>query len=44
MWRGVSHHRPWIEDPDRNLVQVYARLTDEEFATRVVALEPTPLV
>jgi thioredoxin type arsenate reductase len=42
-WRGTPLHELWLEDPDGNLVEIYARLTDEELARRPADLEPTPL-
>lgn len=29
-WRGTPLHELWLEDPDGNLVEVYARLTSDE--------------
>lgn len=43
-WRGTPLHELWLEDPDGNLVEVYARLTDEELAEKPASLEPTDLV
>jgi len=42
-WRGTPLHELWLEDPDGNLVEVYARLTDEELAEKPADLEPTCL-
>lgn len=42
-WRGTPLHELWLEDPDGNLVEVYARLTDDDLATRPADLEPTAL-
>lgn len=42
-WRGTPLHELWLTDPDGNLVEIYARLTDEELAERPADLEPTPL-
>lgn len=42
-WRGTPLHELWLEDPDANLVEVYARLTEEELAEKPADLEPTPL-
>jgi catechol 2,3-dioxygenase-like lactoylglutathione lyase family enzyme len=42
-WRGTPLHELWLEDPDGNLVEVYARLTDEELASKPANLEPTAL-
>lgn len=42
-WRGTPLHELWLEDPDGNLVEIYARLTDDELAMRPPNLEPTAL-
>jgi arsenate reductase (thioredoxin) len=42
-WRGTPLHELWLEDPDGNLVEIYARLTDEELAEKPEDLEPTAL-
>jgi len=42
-WRGTPLHELWLEDPDGNLVKVYARLSDEELAQKPADLEPTLL-
>jgi len=42
-WRGTPLHELWVEDPDGNLVEIYARLTDEELARRPLDLQPMPL-
>jgi arsenate reductase len=42
-WRGTPLHELWLEDPDGNLVEIYARLTDDELATTPASLEPTAL-
>ena len=42
-WRGTPLHELWLEDPDGNLVEVYARLTPDELAERPADLEPTML-
>ena len=39
-WRGTPLHELWLEDPDGNLVEIYARLTDEELAGKPADLEP----
>ena len=39
-WRGTPLHELWLEDPDGNLVEIYARLTDEELAKKPADLEP----
>lgn len=33
-WKGTPLHELWLTDPDGNLVEVYARLTDEELAEK----------
>ncbi|HSO40436.1 MAG TPA: VOC family protein, partial [Labilithrix sp.] len=42
-WRGTPLHELWLEDPDGNLVEVYARVTDDELAGKPADLEPTAL-
>jgi arsenate reductase (thioredoxin) len=42
-WRGTPLHELWLEDPDGNLVEIYARLTDGELANKPADLEPTAL-
>lgn len=42
-WRGTPLHELWLEDPDGNLVEVYARLTPDELASKPEDLEPTAL-
>jgi arsenate reductase len=42
-WRGTPLHELWLEDPDGNLVEIYARLTLEELAGKPESLEPTVL-
>ena len=42
-WRGTPLHELWLEDPDGNLVEVYARLTADELEGKPADLEPTPL-
>lgn len=39
-WRGTPLHELWLEDPDGNLVEVYARLTPDELAEMPDDLEP----
>lgn len=39
-WRGTPLHELWLEDPDGNLVEVYARLTADELAAMPTDLEP----
>lgn len=31
-WRGTPLHELWLEDPDGTLIEIYARLTDDELA------------
>lgn len=42
-WRGTPLHELWLEDPDGNLVEIYARLTPDELALKPENLEPTAL-
>ncbi|HKU38432.1 MAG TPA: VOC family protein [Polyangiales bacterium] len=42
-WRGTPLHELWLEDPDGNLVEIYARLTPDELAEKPDSLEPTAL-
>ncbi len=42
-WRGTPLHELWLEDPDGNLVGIYARLTPDELAEKPEDLEPTAL-
>lgn len=39
-WRGTPLHELWLKDPGGNLVEVYARLTDEEMAEMPEDKEP----
>lgn len=43
-WRGTPLHELWLKDPDGNLIEIYARLTDEELAAKPADLEPVLLV
>lgn len=43
-WRGTPLHELWLRDPDGNLVELYARLTDAELAECPSDLEPRFLV
>jgi arsenate reductase len=43
-WRGTPLHELWLEDPDGNLVEIYARLTAEEHAAKPADQEPVALV
>lgn len=40
-WRGTPLHELWLTDPDGNLIEIYARLTEEELAAKPADLEPT---
>jgi len=42
-WRGTPLHEMWLEDPNGNLVEIYARLTEDELAMQPADLEPTAL-
>ena len=42
-WRGTPLHELWLTDPGGNLVEVYARLTEEELAQRPESLEAVVL-
>jgi arsenate reductase len=42
-WRGTPLHELWLTDPDGTLIEVYARLTDEELAQKPENLEPVAL-
>jgi protein-tyrosine-phosphatase/catechol 2,3-dioxygenase-like lactoylglutathione lyase family enzyme len=42
-WRGTPLHELWLEDPDGNSIEIYARLTDEELTAKPADLEPTAL-
>lgn len=43
-WRGTPLHELWLEDPDGNLIEIYARLTEDELAGKPADLEPIVLV
>jgi arsenate reductase len=43
-WRGTPLHELWLTDPDGNLIEIYARLTDAEWAARPADDEPVFLV
>ncbi len=32
-WKGTPLHELWLKDPGGNLIEIYARLTDQELAT-----------
>jgi arsenate reductase (thioredoxin) len=40
-WRGTPLHELWLEDPDGNAIEIYARLTESELAEKPADLEPT---
>jgi len=42
-WRGTPLHELWLTDPDGNLIEIYARLTDDELAQKPDDLEPVLL-
>ncbi len=42
-WRGTPLHELWLRDPDDNLIEIYARLTDAELAAKPADLEPVAL-
>ena len=33
-WKGTPLHELWLKDPDGNLIEIYARLTDAELAKK----------
>jgi len=39
-WMGTPLHELWLKDPDGNLIELYARLTEEEVAQRPADAEP----
>ncbi len=39
-WRGTPLHELWLHDPDGNLIEIYARLTDDELSEKPADLEP----
>lgn len=39
-WRGTPLHELWLNDPDGNLVEIYARLTSAELAQMPMDMEP----
>lgn len=43
-WKGTPLHELWLEDPDGNLIEVYARLTSDELAERPADEQPEYLV
>jgi arsenate reductase len=43
-WRGTPLHELWLKDPGGNLIEIYARLTDEEMGEMPADKEPFLLV
>jgi arsenate reductase len=43
-WVGTPLHELWLRDPDGNLIELYARLTEDEFARRPADGHPILLV
>ncbi len=43
-WRGTPLHELWLKDPDGTLVEIYARLTEEELKEMPEDMEPIFLV
>lgn len=43
-WKGTPLHELWLKDPDGNLIEIYARLTDTELLTKPQNEQPTFLV
>jgi len=43
-WRGIPLHELWLRDPSGYLIEVYARLTDEELAEMPADKEPVFLL
>ena len=43
-WRGTPLHELWLTDPDGTLIEIYARLTETEWAERPADYEPVLLV
>ncbi len=39
-WMGTPLHELWLRDPDGNLIELYARLTEEEIAQRPADPQP----
>jgi len=42
-WMGTPLHELWLKDPDGNLIELYARLTEEELALRPPDAQPVLL-
>jgi len=43
-WRGTPLHELWLKDPGGNLIEIYARLTDEQLAQMPADKQPLVLV
>lgn len=43
-WKGTPLHELWLSDPDGNLIEVYARLTDDELLQKPADEQPVFLV
>jgi arsenate reductase (thioredoxin) len=43
-WKGTPLHELWLKDPDGNLIEIYARLTNDELAKKPVDEAPQFLV
>lgn len=43
-WKGTPLHELWLKDPDGNLIEIYARLTDDELALKPADEAPIFLV
>ena len=43
-WKGTPLHELWLKDPDGNLIEIYARLTDVELALKPADEAPVFLV
>lgn len=43
-WKGTPLHELWLSDPDGTLIEIYARLTDDELAEKPADEQPAFLV
>lgn len=43
-WKGTPLHELWLQDPDGNLIEIYARLTEQEALAKPKNEEPVFLV
>lgn len=43
-WKGTPLHELWLKDPDGTLIEIYARLTDEQLAAKPANEMPEYLV